>query len=82
MIKGYSHKPMGTVALAELMNSGIITREEVFISSKAGLLYGDISAKLPPMKYLSEKLENKGISIEDFQNMKVYSRLSILLFMK
>ena len=42
MIKGYSHKPMGTVALAELMNSGIITREEVFISSKAGLLYGDI----------------------------------------
>ena len=33
-----------------------------------------------PMKYLSEKLENKGISIEDFQNMKVYSRLSILLF--
>ena len=115
MIKGYSHKPMGTVALgthlgnfskedslkyveaikyavrngiysidgainyrgmcserdegvalAELMNSGIITREEVFISSKAGLLYGDISAKLPPMKYLSEKLENKGISIEDF----------------
>lgn len=29
MIKGYSHKPMGTVALAELMNSGIITREEV-----------------------------------------------------
>ena len=115
MIKGYSHKPMGTVALgthlgnfskedslkyveaikyavrngiysidgainyrgmcserdegvalAELMNYGIITREEVFISSKAGLLYGDISAKLPPMKYLSEKLENKGISIEDF----------------
>ena len=66
MIKGYSHKPMGTVALAELMNSGIITREEVFISSKAGLLYGDISAKLPPMKYLSEQLENKGISIEDF----------------
>ena len=109
MIKGYSHKPMGTVvlgthlgnfskedslkyveaikyavrngiysidgainyrgmcserdegvALAELMNYGIITREEVFISSKAGLLYGDISAKLPPMKYLSEKLENKG----------------------
>ena len=97
MIKGYSHKPMGTVALgthlgnfskedslkyveaikyavrngiysidgainyrgmcserdegvalAELMNYGIITREEVFISSKAGLLYGDISAKLPP----------------------------------
>lgn len=66
MIKGYSHKPMGTVALAELINSGVITREEVFISSKAGLLYGDISAKLPPMKYLSEKLENKGISIEDF----------------
>jgi hypothetical protein len=35
------------VALAELMNYDIITREEVFISSKAGLLYGDISAKPP-----------------------------------
>ena len=46
---------MKEVALAELMNSGIITREEVFISSKAGLLYGDISAKLPTNEILVGK---------------------------
>ena len=108
MIKGYSHKPMGTVALgthlgnfskedslkyveaikyavrngiysidgainyrgmcserdegvalAELMNYGIITREEVFISSKAGLLYGDfinIASKIIGNERLMKKI--------------------------
>lgn len=60
-----SEKDVGT-AINALISSGEITREDISISSKAGLLFGDITSGLNPMKYLHEVLEPKGICFSDF----------------
>lgn len=54
------------IAINSLINSGKLRREDIFITSKAGLLFGDIQAGMNPKKYLTEILEPNGISQEDF----------------
>lgn len=60
-----SEKDVGNV-ISALISSGEIRREDIFISSKAGLLFGDITSGRNPMKYLHEVLEPKGICLGDF----------------
>ncbi|MDE6751122.1 MAG: aldo/keto reductase [Lachnospiraceae bacterium] len=60
-----SEKDVGN-AVNTLISSDIIKREDIFIASKAGLLFGDITSGRNPMKYLHEVLEPKGIQLSDF----------------
>ena len=60
-----SEKDVGN-AVSTLISSGIIKREDILISSKAGLLFGDITSGRNPMKYLHEVLEPKEIQLSDF----------------
>ncbi len=60
-----SEKDVGNT-ISSLISSGEIRREDVFISSKAGLLFGDITRGLNPVKYLHEALEPKGIDLNAF----------------
>lgn len=53
-------------AIAELINTGQRQREDIFVASKAGLLYGDILEKRNPKKYFEEVLEPVGIPWCDF----------------
>ena len=55
-----------SAAIHTLIDSGAVQREELFITSKAGLLFGDIQAGMNPQKYLSEVLEPNGIKKDDF----------------
>ena len=55
-----------SAAIHTLIDSGAVQREELFITSKAGLLFGDIQAGMNPLKYLSEILEPNGINKDDF----------------
>lgn len=66
-----SEKDVGN-AISSLISFGEIKREDVCISSKAGLLFGDITSGLDPMKCLHEVLEPRGISLSDFSE---YERL-------
>ena len=60
-----SEKDVGN-AVAALISSGVVKREDIFIASKAGLLFGDITSGRNPMKCLHEVLEPKGIQLNDF----------------
>ena len=60
-----SEKDVGN-AISALISSGMIKREDIFIASKAGLLFGDITSGRNPMKCLHEILEPKGIQLSDF----------------
>lgn len=60
-----SEKDVGN-AVRTLISSDIIKREDILISSKAGLLFGDITSGRNPIKYLHEVLEPKGIRLSDF----------------
>ena len=48
-------------AISELIRTGQRQREDIFVASKAGLLYGDIVEKRNPKKYFEEVLEPAGI---------------------
>ncbi|MGN0143205.1 MAG: aldo/keto reductase [Roseburia sp.] len=61
-----SEKDVG-IALDKLISSGKCKREEIFVASKAGLLFGDITTGLRPQEYLKKVLEPEGITIDDFQ---------------
>lgn len=54
------------IAMNQLIEAGEIKREDIFITSKAGLLFGDVQEGLNPQKCLMEILEPKGITIDDF----------------
>lgn len=58
------------VSIHTLIRSGTIQRRDLFITSKAGLLFGDIQAGMNPQKYLSDVLEPNGIKKEDFIKYK------------
>ncbi|MCM1065766.1 MAG: aldo/keto reductase [Eubacterium sp.] len=64
-----SEKDVGN-SINALISSGEIRREDVFISSKAGLLFGDITRGLNPAKYLLEVLEPTGIHSSDFSEFE------------
>lgn len=53
-------------AIGTLMEKGNLRREDFCITSKAGLLYGDVQAGKNPGKYLEEVLEPQGITRADF----------------
>ena len=53
-------------AIQGLLRSGEIGREDVFVTSKAGLLFGDITEKLRPEMYLERILKPQGIREADF----------------
>ena len=54
------------IAIRELINTGVINREDIFVTSKAGLLFGDITEKTNPKMYLENILKPQGISDSDF----------------
>lgn len=60
-----SEKDVGN-AVGSLIASGEITREDIFLSSKAGLLFGDITKGMNPVRCLQEVLEPRGIRLDDF----------------
>ena len=60
-----SEKDEGT-AIRQLIQDGKLKREELCVSSKAGLLFGDITEKLNPRMYLEKILKPQGISEADF----------------
>lgn len=53
-------------AIAELIRTGLKQREDIFVASKAGLLYGDIIEKRNPKKYFEEVLEPAGLLWSDY----------------
>lgn len=53
-------------AISELIRTGQKRREDIFVASKAGLLYGDIVEKRNPKKYFEEVLEPAGILWSDY----------------
>jgi len=53
-------------AISELIRTGQKRREDIFIASKAGLLYGDITQKRNPKKYFEEVLEPAGLLWSDY----------------
>lgn len=56
------------IAIGQLVGEDHIAREDLFLTSKAGLLFGDVREKMNPQKFLSEHLEPNGITLEDFTN--------------
>ncbi len=54
------------VAIKQLTQENKLTREDFFITSKAGLLFGDVRGKMNPQKYLSQIIEPNGITRDDF----------------
>ena len=55
-----SERDIGKV-ISHLMENGFIKREEIVISTKAGIIPGDIDAGLVPKDYLQRILLNKGV---------------------
>ena len=53
-------------AIQQLIQDGKLKREELCVSSKAGLLFGDITQRLNPRMYLEKILNPQGISEADF----------------
>jgi len=49
------------IALCELINEGLISREEIVISSKAGIIPGDGEIMKRPINYMEEHLIDAGI---------------------
>lgn len=60
-----SEKDEGAV-IRKLIERGEIRREDIFVTSKAGLLYGDVKEGMNPKKYLDMVLSQSGITMEDF----------------
>lgn len=58
------------IAIRKLIEDGTISREDVFITSKAGLLFGDITEKTNPQMYLDKKLKPCGITELDFSEVE------------
>lgn len=63
-----SEKDLGR-GIQEAIDNGIVVREEFMVSTKAGLLFGDITQKLRPALYLEQILAPKGITEEVFQTL-------------
>lgn len=63
-----SERDIGRV-LTEMINGSRLKREEVIISTKAGLIPGDIDAKLVPADYLKEVLLHNDIITESDLNI-------------
>lgn len=63
-----SEKDLGR-GILEAMENGIVTRDEFMVSTKAGLLFGDITKKLRPALFLEQILAPKGITEEMFQTL-------------
>lgn len=75
-----SEKDIG-FAIRKLLSENKIKREDIFVTSKAGLLFGDIQEKMNPMKYLTEVLEPEGVSIDDFTEYEgLYQTLNPLFY--
>ena len=53
-------------AISDLIRTGQRQRKDIFVASKAGLLYGDIVEKRNPKKYFEEVLEPAGILWSDY----------------
>lgn len=53
-------------AIRGLISNGKIEREDIFVASKAGLLFGDIIERLNPKLYLENVLKPQGITDDDF----------------
>ena len=69
------------IAIVKLLKENEIKREDFFITSKAGLLFGDIQSGMNPQKYLSELLEPKGVSLDDFTEFDgLYQTLNPLFY--
>ena len=54
------------IAIRELIESGIVKREDIVVTSKAGLLFGDITERMNPKMYLENILKPQGITESDF----------------
>ena len=54
------------IAIRELIESGIVKREDIVVTSKAGLLFGDITERMNPKMYLENILKPQGIIESDF----------------
>lgn len=54
------------IAIRRLIEEGLLEREDFIVTSKAGLLFGDIRSGINPKKYLTDILQPKGITAEDF----------------
>ena len=75
-----SEKDEGT-AIQQLIHDGKLKREDVCVSSKAGLLFGDITEKLNPRMYLEKILKPQGISETDFYEYDgLYQTLNPVFF--
>lgn len=69
------------IAIRTLMEKGILKREDFCITSKAGLLFGDVREGLNPGRYLAEILEPRGISLNDFNTYDgLYQTLKPVFF--
>ena len=53
-------------AIRKLISDGVLQREDFCITSKAGLLFGDITERTNPQTYLEKHLKPRGITGEDF----------------
>lgn len=54
------------IAIRKLIESGAMCREDFCITSKAGLLFGDITERINPKMYLENILKPQGITEKDF----------------
>lgn len=69
------------IAISNLIQMNLLKREDFCITSKAGLLFGDIQSGLNPQKYLTDILIPKGISRDDFFQYKgLYQTLDPAFF--
>ena len=53
-------------AIRKLISDGDLQREDFCITSKAGLLFGDITERMNPRMYLDRELKPRGITEKDF----------------
>lgn len=60
-----SERDVGAVLSKLIQREKKISREEIVVSTKAGIIPGDIDLQLRPEKYLEEKLINPGILHEN-----------------
>ena len=68
-------------AIQQLIHDGKLKRGDVCVSSKAGLLFGDITEKLNPRMYLEKILKPQGISETDFYEYDgLYQTLNPVFF--
>lgn len=69
------------IAINTLMQEDNLKRDDLFITSKAGLLFGDVRASINPQRYLNEILISNGITKEDFAEYEgLYQTLNPLFY--